>query len=322
MTAHLATELQNYVQSLTPKGPEAAVKPGHRVKFSWPPHPISYSFHVLASDWSGSRTVDLHGEPFEVRIAKTPFGVFGRCQALWLEAKGETEDEMLRHLKRDAEPFFQRQFAIAKCLGSQARFTGHIRDLQPIELLKLLYCPDRDVASEAQTEIETHASSHLFTEALIAILKDERHPQRRSAQWCVLDLFEDLPAFAGTPEEETEALEAMKALIWTATDDYARTTFKAGVVLGGHLPHMRGGKMLLSCLEAPSKYGRRSAIHGLFHTVEWVPDLRDEVLAGLQGSAANDSEPQIRQFAAGLVHDIEQGSYDHVPEPLFAGEVG
>jgi len=319
--ADLAAELLAYIEAATPNGPEPAVKPDHRVKFSWPPHPISYSYHIHASDWSGHTSVEMHGESFDVRIAKTPFGVFGRCQALWLEAKGQTEEQMLKLLAKLAEPFFQRQLSIGKCLGIARRFTGSIRELQPIDLLKLLYCPDRDVASEAQTELDTHASSHLFTPALIAILRDDRHPQRRSAQWCVLDLFEDLPAFAKTTQEESEALEAMRALIWNAIDDYARTAFKAGVVLGGHLPHMRGGKMLFSCLAAPSKYGRRSAIHGLFHTVEWVPDLRDEVVAALQNSAATDPDPELREFAAGLVHDIEQGSYDHIPEPVFAEEV-
>ena len=43
-------------------GSTRVIKPAHRVKFLWPPHPVSYSFHLLASDWAGSTTFDAHGE--------------------------------------------------------------------------------------------------------------------------------------------------------------------------------------------------------------------------------------------------------------------
>lgn len=318
--AHVLAELRSFIEAATPNGPMPAIKPGHRVKFEWPPHPVSYSYHVLASDWSGATTIRMHGETFGVQIARTPLGIFGKIDELWLEARGQSEEDMLRKLRDAAAPLFTRQLGISACLGCEGRFKGHIRDLSPSDLVKMLYCPDRDVASEARTEIETHASLHLFTPALTEILRDERHPQRRSAQWCVLDLFEDLPAFVSNPQEEKEALEAIKSLIWSAPDDYARTIYKAGVVLGGHLPHMAGGRFLISCLDAPSKFGRRSAIHGLFHTVEWVPDLRDEVIASLHKQADLEVEPLLREFAKAMALDIEHGSYEHVPEPVFEGE--
>src|SRR5437868_4305280 len=117
-TESLARGLREHLLAVTPGGPMPTVNPGHRVKFCWPPHPISYSFHVLTSDWTSSTTISMHGESFDVRMARTPFGVFGRCSALWLEAKGDTEEEMLHLLAKAAEPLFRRQFAIAGCLGS------------------------------------------------------------------------------------------------------------------------------------------------------------------------------------------------------------
>jgi hypothetical protein len=301
-------------------GSTTARKPSHRVKFHWPPHPVSYSFHVLASDWTGTASFDAHGETFAVETAATPYGVFGRCNAIWLEARGETVEEMLREMVRNAEPLFHRQLLICRSLEKPGRFSGHIRDLGPEDLLKLLYCEDRDIANDARIEIETHQSSHQFTPALISILRDQRHPHRRSAQWCVLDLFEDLPSFCHTPEEELDAVQAMKDLIWNAEDDYARTIYKAGVVLGGHIPHKHGGPVLLECLKAPSKIGRRSAIHGLFHVVEWMPAMRDEVVSALQEAAQHEPVPELKEFARLMSRDIAHGDYDHIPEPIFAEE--
>jgi hypothetical protein len=301
-------------------GSTTALNPGHRVRFHWPPHPISYKYHVLQSDWTGRGSFTAHGESFEVKVARTPHGVFGRCETLWHEAKGESLDDVLAALARDAEPLFTRQFSINKTLGRPGRFTGHICDLPPADLIKLLYCTDRDVANEARTEIETHASSRVFFPALITVLRDDRHPYRRSAQWCVLDLFEDLPSYASGPEEEQQAVDAMRDLLWNATDDYARTMYKAGVVLGGHLPDEHGGPVLLECLKAPSKIGRRAAIHGLFHVVEWHPESRAEVVSGLREMAASDPEPVLREYAGSMANDIESGNYDHVPEPAFPEE--
>jgi hypothetical protein len=193
---------------------------------------------------------------------------------------------------------------MGECLEIEGRFKGHVGDLGPLEHLKLLYCEDRDVANEAREEIETHARSGLYFPGLIAVLDDRRHPNRRSAQWCVLDLFEALPTFIESEREELEAVRAMKGLIWDAEDDYARTIYKAGVVLGGHLPYTYGWPVLLECLHAPSKIGRRSAIHGLFHVVEWVPQMREQVVEALREVAANDPEPILRDFAAAMADDV------------------
>lgn len=301
-------------------GSTAALKPAHRVKFHWPPHPVSYEFHVLASDWTGSTSFEAHGETFEVKVAKTPFGIFGRCEAIWHEERGETEEEMLTRLRESSEPLFQRQLAINRTLEQGGRFVGHLRELPSLDLLKLLYCEDRDVANEAHTAIETLASNHLFLPALVAILADRRHPNRRSAQWCVLDLFEDLPSFCETREEELAAVQAMKGLIWDAEDDYARTVYKAGVVLGGHIPHAHGGPTLIECLKAPSRIGRRSAMHGLYHVVEWVPEMEERVIAALEDSAKNDPDPVLRQYAHDMAGDIVRADNDHVPDPVFPEE--
>jgi hypothetical protein len=318
----IANELRAYIDRVVMAGggETKPIKPAHRIKFHWPPHPVSYSYHVLASDWTGQATMEAYGETFRVEVADTPFGVFGRCPELWHEDRGETLDEMLANLRRSSEPLFERQLAIGRTLELDGRFKGHISELSPLDILKLLYCEDRDVANEAHTEIETHASNGLFFPGLIAILDDRSHPHRRSAQWCVLDLFEALPTFIENEREEVEAVRAVKGLIWDAEDDYARTIYKAGVVLGGHIPYTYGGPILLECLHAPSKVGRRSAIHGLFHVVEWVPESKDEVVAALKDVALHDSEPLLRHFAGAMAKDIEVGELDHIREPVFPDE--
>lgn len=301
-------------------GDTTARRPAHRIKFHWPPHPVSYSFHVLASDWTGRASFEAHGETFEVRVAKTPYGVFGRCEEIWHEERGDDEVEMLQALRATSEPLFQRQIAINQALGHEGRFTGHISDLSPLELLLLLYCEDRDVADEAHTVIDTQSSDRTYFPALLEILRDRRHPNRRSAQWCVLDLFEDLRTFCDGEAQELDAVEAIRSLIWDAGDDYARTIYKAGVVLGGHLPYGHGSAVLLQCLKAPSPIGRRAAIHGLFHVVEWVPDMKDQVVQALRKSAQEDPDALLRDYAKGMAADIEADETDHVPDPIFAFE--
>ena len=301
-------------------GDTRAIKPGHRVPFRWPPHPASYRYHVRSGDWRERTTWTAHGEVFPVAVAQTPQGVFGRCEVLWHEARGDTMEQMLASLAATAEPLFKRQFAISEILGLAGRFTGHVRDLGPVQLVQLLYCPDRDVANEARTEIETHASLRVFTQALIAILRDDHHPQRRSAQWCALDLFEDMPSFCETPAEVSDAVVAMRDLLWNASDDYARTVFKAGVVLGGHLPDGQGGAVLTECLGAPNPYGRRSAIHGLFHVVEWRPEQRDVIVAALRSHRPNESDPLLSDYVRHMADDIEAGRREHVDEPVFEDE--
>jgi hypothetical protein len=227
---------------------------------------------------------------------------------------------MLQRLRETSEPLLSRQRETNRALERPGRFKGPLRALAPIDLIKLLYSENRDVSNEAQTEIEKHASSRVFFPALIEILNDRRHPNRRAAQWCVLDLFEDLPSFATTPDDEEEAVDAMRNLIWDAEDDYARTIYKAGVVLGGHIPYIYGGPTLMDCLKAPSRIGRRSAIHGLFHVVEWTPTMRDQIVGALREAGAVDPEPQLKEFASLMADDIANNTFDHIQEPIFPDE--
>jgi hypothetical protein len=314
----LANELRRSIDDAVARiDPNDPCVPGHRVKFHWPPHhPVSYEYHVGASDWTESAHFEAHGETFPVKVARNEHGVFARCEELWHEARAATLEGAIEKLRVEVEPLFARQMAVARALGIPGRFTGHIRDLPPLSLLQLLFCDDRDVAHDAMTEIETHASTGLFLPSLLEILNDRVHPMRRSAQWCVLDLFEDLPSFAATPEEEARAVKAMASLLWDAEDDYCRTIYKAGVVLGGHVSGDQGGAALLSALRAPSRIGRRSAMHGLYHVVEWNPDMTDVVVWALTGAAKDDTEPVLRQYAADMARDIAQGT-DHAPDPVF-----
>ena len=284
-------ELAAYVRREVARfGSSRAERPAHRVKFFWPPHPVSYSYHVLTSDWTGTSTFAAHGETFLVKVARTPYGVFGRCESIWHEERGETEDEMLGRLKESAEPLFRRQLLIAQTLELKGRFTSEIGSLAPLDWLKLLYCPDRDVANEAHWLIERAPERAALLPALLYVLDDRTHPHRRSAQWCVLDVFEDLPSFATSREAETQAVASISGLLADAEDDFARTVYKAGVVLGGHLPHRGGAEALLAHLESPSRIGRRSAIHALFHVVEWLPEQRKAIVERLRAHARIDSD--------------------------------
>ncbi len=320
--ANLKSELELYLQRCLALqgGDTTSVKPSHRVKFEWPPTPISYSFHVVASDWTGRTTIEAQGEKFEVKVARTPFGVFGRCEETWHEARGGTEEEMLGALRAAAEPLFRRQQMIAATMERKGRFSGNIRELPALDLLKLLYCPDRDVANDAHLVIETDHDRFKYLPALLTILNDRTHAHRRSAQWCVLDLFEDLPSFCTSPEDELSAVASMQGILWDATEDYARTVYKAGVVLGGHLPHRHGGRALIECLDAPSKFGRRSAIHGLFHVVEWVPETKKDVIHNLRVHEVRESDPLLQEFTRAMIEDIQRGGIEHTPEPVFPEE--
>ncbi|MBS1721850.1 MAG: hypothetical protein JSS66_02460 [Armatimonadetes bacterium] len=316
----IVAELQAFIEKASTGAPGPPVKPSHRVPFHWPPHPVSKDYHVLPSDWTGRSELNVDGEVFEVHIARTAQGVFGRVERVWNEARAGTVEEVLEKLRSGAEPFFRRQRAIAETIGATERFQGAVRDLEPVQLVKLLYCPDRDVAHEAQLAIETQASSALFSAALIAVLRDASHPNRRSAQWCVLDMFEDLPSFCTTPESQADAVNAIRDLLWSASDDYARTIYKAGVVLGGHVCSDESAKALIECIGAPSKFGRRSAIHAVFHLAEWMPHYRAQIIAALTEAQQGDPEPALREFAGAMASDIEAGAYEHMTEPAFPEE--
>jgi hypothetical protein len=281
---------------------------------------VSFDYHILPSDWTSKAKFEAHGEVFDVQVAKTAVGVFGKCERLWNEARGKTLDEMLQNLKEGCEPYFRRQFAIGDTIGLGRRYDGLLQVLAPVDLTKLLYCSDRDVAHEAHTIIETRASSGMYSEALIEIMNDRKHPNRRTAQWCVLDMFEDLPAFFPQTSDQNRAVAAIKSQMWEAEDDHARTIYKAGVVLGGHICTDPAADALIDTVEAPSRIGRRSAIHAVFHLAEWMPSRKGQILTKLRNAATSDEEPLLRDFAASMVRDIGAGVIEHVTEPVFADE--
>lgn len=315
-------ELERFIEEAVAwnGGDTSPVKPDHRVLFHWPPHSISAEFHVRTTDWTETATCEADGEELEVQVARTPHGVFVRSLRYWNEARKPTLEEALDALVVGLEPLFRRQRAIAQTLGYDGRYSGKVDDLPPSALVKLLYCPDRDVTHEARVAIETHASQGAFTPALIRILRDDRHPQRRSAQWAVLDMFEDLPSFCHTAAQQLDAVTAIRDLMWSAPDDYARTIYKAGVVLGGHIVTQPAAEALMACIAAPSRIGRRSAIHAVLHLVEWMPHYRDEVLDRLRRQRQVEPEPLLAEFTECQVRDIAAGNLDHVTEPTFPDE--
>lgn len=313
----LKAGLMRFVAAEAERSGARAVDPGHRVPFKWPPHAVSHDFKVREDQWTERAEFVLHHEAVEVEVAKTEHGVFGRSPKFWAEARGRDLEEMVEALAAALEPLFARQECIACCLGRPGRFDGRIADLEALDLLKLLYCRNRDVGREAQTIIETSHERQVLMPLLIGILEDRLHPFRRAAQWAVLDLFEDLPSFCADAEDEAAAVRAMKGLLWDAQDDFCRTVYKAGVVLGGQVPTPIGGDALLESLHAPSRIGRRSAIHGLFHVVEWQPERRSEVAAALEAASRRDPEPLLQAFAAQMAEDIAEARYDHTEEPTF-----
>lgn len=294
--------------------------PGRRTKLVWPPHSVSHEYALGAADFDKESSLSGYGEVFKVMVAETPHGVFGRCEVLWNDAKGETLDEMLASLRLGMEPMLLRRHLTAQTLGMKGLMHLPLKYLGPLDLLKLLFCVDRDVAMEARTVIEIQASSGLFLLSFLEILRDRSHPLRRSPQWCVLDMFEDLPAFAKSPEESAIAVEAIRDLMWDAEDDYCRTIYKAGVVLGGHICTDEAAEALIALLKAPSRIARRSASHAVFHLVEWRPELRSRVVVALQAMAESDPEDLLRSFAGHMAKDIANSASDHVPEPVFSDE--
>lgn len=312
----LWTELDAYLEA----HPGELVRPGHRIKFVWPPPPISYEFRIAPGRFTQKEIFKNQGEKFAAKIADTEFGIFGRCEELWLEARGETVEDVLDQLSESANPLLCRQRAIAKTLEMDKRYTGRIKDLPPIQLLKLLFCEDRDVAHTAHTDIELQAGQHGYGLSLVNILKDRRHAMQRTAQWNVLDLLEDVSAFFTSDDEMHQVVDAIVELMWDAPDDYIRCIFKAGVVLGGHMSSKYSLPALTKCLEAPSAFGRRSAVHGLFHVVEWDATTRSTVIATLAEYAEQEPEKALKEFAVGIAEDLKHGVIDHLPEPIFSGE--
>jgi hypothetical protein len=314
--------VKDAIRRVNPAGqPQTAVDPGHRHPFHWPPHAISRDYHVTSDEWTESSKHDLRGETYEIQWAESEHGLFGRVIDLWNEAKGTTKEEVLQKLEDGAAPWLDRMDCISLNLGLESRYHGLIRELTSPQLAALLFAQDRDIAYAALTEIEKRASQLSFTDAFIAILRDDQHPYRRTAQWCVLDMLEDYRAFCKTDAEVHAIVDAILALMMNAPDDFARTIYKAGVVLGGHFCNEPAADALITCIDAPSRIGRRSAMHAVFHLVEWLPHHRTEVVRALTNAAEKESEPLLKEFALSQADDIQSGAMEHKEEPVFPEEV-
>ncbi len=302
-------------------GSTAAVDPGHRRAFHWPPPAISRDYHVTKEHWADESQHVIRGETYTVQWATNDHGIFGRIIDLWNEAKGSSREEVLTRLEEGARPCLDRQDLISKSLGFSTRFNGNLSELESPQLVSLLYCKDRDIAYSALIEIETRASQAHFLSAFELILRDHKHPFRRSAQWCVLDMLEDYSAFCRSDEDIKSSVDAIEDLIMVADDDYARTVYKAGVVLGGHYCNDLAADALFRCLSRAKRPGRRSAMHAAFHLVEWMPEQRTRFVQALRAQADIEPEPLLKEFALHQADDIEMGSSDHVAEPIFEDEI-
>ncbi len=301
-------------------GGTTAIAPGHMSPWHWPPRAPSLEFNVLPGQFQESELIVIDGERFPTKIAETPYGVFGRVDRLWHEARAQTVEEVREKLIHMADPWVLRRHQIGSLIEQPGRFDGLISELEPLQLLQLLYAADRSIGHEAITVIESHSNPHLFGPSLVAILEDRRHPMRRAAQWAVLDMFEDLPSFCASSAQMTASIEAMRGLIWDAEDDYARAIYKAGVVLGGHVCTLEAAEALLACFSAPSRIGRRAAYHASFHLAEWMPEQRERIVAMLTEASTADPEPVLREYCAAMSRDVAAGDTDHVADPFFPEE--
>ncbi|MBL8060943.1 MAG: hypothetical protein JNK63_09545 [Chthonomonas sp.] len=318
----LKAELETWIKSEVAKqaGDFSAVKPGHYKPWRWPIHPVSYDYHIPASEWHGSAILEHAGQSFPVVVARTPWGVFGRCEILRAEAKGDSEEDMLLTLLDTCEPLFGRRNQVGELLGLGGPYQGRMRELDALSLLKLFFAADRSIAHDAQKELETKGGLATYGPALVAILNETKHRHRRTAQWLVLDLFEDLTSYCPGPEAEAEALAAIRNMMWNAEDDFARTIYKAGVVLGGHVCTPDAAETIIELMSAPSRIARRSAMHASFHLCEWMPIRKNQVMETLRRATEEDSEPLLRAYSAGLMKDIQNEVVDHIAEPIFDDE--
>lgn len=316
--AALAARLGEWLEQW-PEGLPARPSPS-RVTFHWPPERPAPCARVRPDAWTGLSKISAYGEVFPVETAQANGLWMGRVPGIWNEAAAETEREMLEQLREGMEPLLRRQITIAEGLGLPGRWARPLEEADSFGLLRLLFSPDRDVSICAGLEIEKRASSRLFGESLLVVLQSERHPWRRSAQWAALDMMEDPGAFFHGPDEMRAAVAATKKMMWDAPDDYARAVYKAGVVLGGHFSTAEAGQALIECISAPSRIARRSAMHAVFHLNEWLPEMKEPILAALREQAKTEPEPTLAEFAQAMAHDIERDSHDHVTEPVFAEE--
>lgn len=309
-----AEAVRNHPEGVMPN------KPGPRVPLKWPPPSVALEFHVQAADWTERLELEVEGEKHLVELAYTRSGVFGRFTDFGNDARADSAEKVLRALANGVRPWLKQQREIGQLLGSEGTRPYRSSDCSPIGLVRLLYAVDRDISHYARLEIESHASMALFGPTLLAILADRRHPQRRAAQWAVLDLMEDLRSFFPTDVSQEHAIEAIRDLMWDATDDFARTIYKAGIVLGGHVCTITSAEALLECLHAPSRYGRRSAIHACFHLNEWMPELKERIATELERVAQEDPEGILRGYAEAMAEDIRNDRFDHFDDVFFPEE--
>lgn len=306
--------LASYQEFLGMFEPAPAVRPGHWQPFKWPP---KSDIHVRPEEWTHSSVANTPDGDVEVRWAKRGNLLIGQIDKYWVTASGATEKEIVGKLLKGVKPLFDRQREIGWLIGAEDRYQGTFAELSPVGLVRCLYAVDRDIVKQAALEIETHAKQAVFAPTLIAILEDRTHPQRRSAQWAVLDLFEDLPSFCPDPEVQEVAIEAIFNLMWDAPDDYVRTIYKGGIVLGGHICNEPASEALLKLFEAPSKFGRRAAYHASFHLAEWQPQLRDTIIDALRSAREKEPELILASYCADMANDIIAGGVDHVGDPIF-----
>lgn len=301
-------------------GNDAPLKPDHYKPFHWPLHPISHDYAIPKEAWNQAVTWTFHGRSFEVLVATTSQGYFGRCEGMRAEATGVGLEEMLKELERTCEPLYRRRTEVAAKLGLDEPYQGSLNDLDILSLFKLFFANDRALAHDAANRLETGLPHAMMPHLLLEVLKESKHQNRRVAQWLALDMLEHHESYTNAEVTDVEFAEAIKTLMWNATDDYARTMFKAGVVLGGHMCTAASAKTILALISSPSPIARRSAMHASFHLREWMPEQEEAVLSILKQVELNDPEPMLRAYANGLQADILSGDTDHVLEPTFSNE--
>lgn len=316
--------LSEFARELGERSP--AHDPGHYHPWHWPLHPVSTEYHIQTSAFTESDAIEVDGRPVSISVARTPSGVFCRCEQFRAESRGEILETAKTALIESIQPLLTRNALIAHICGIESpgtpgRYSAPLRELPPEALVKLFFASDRSIAHDACHEVEASEHRKLFTPAFRRILDERTHPYRRTAQWLVLDQFEELPYYCADAECEEGVIQSIYDLMWEdAGDDYGRTIYKAGIVLGGHVLTDKSAALLMSLLEAPSKITRRSAMHAVFHTAEWMPNLRDSIVERLKAIAPHEPEPKLRDFALAMARDIAAEEVDHIMEPVFADE--
>jgi hypothetical protein len=318
----LGNELRAWLdaRAIKYKGQNEPKKPDHYTPFHWPVHPISHDYAIPKGAWNQIVSWEFHGKIFEVLVAETHQGFFGRCEGMRAEAMGASLQGMLKELKKTCEPLYQRRMEVARRLDLPEPYQGSLNDLDLLSLFKLFFANDRALAHDAANRLETGLPHAMMPHAMLEILRETQHQNRRVAQWLVLDMLEHHESYVTSEVTDADFASALRDLMWDAQDDYARTIFKAGVVLGGHMCTPASANTILELFSAPSAIARRSAMHASFHLREWMPEQEQSVLEKLALIAESDPEPLLTVYANGLRADILSGDTDHVLEPTFPFE--